>query len=182
MNVCYCHVTYAFQSESTLYSRLNSKVLLARNRRDIWNLSDSNGVRTRNHLACKRTLNLLAKLANLFFLMIELRCECLSVRCIWLYILSCLPCHVRVSEWIYTLWLPECQGTPWYKLVMRASHKTVNYQRQTESKSILIGLLFDFVMIIQKHEEMNYRELWWWIIKKLWYCTRAWVILLIGFN
>ena len=21
------------------------------------------------------------------------------------------PCHVRVSEWIYTLQLPECQGT-----------------------------------------------------------------------
>ena len=22
-----------------------------------------------------------------------------------------LPCHVRISEWIHTLWLPECQGT-----------------------------------------------------------------------
>ena len=21
-------------------------------------------------------------------------------------------CHVRVSEWIHSLWLPECQGTP----------------------------------------------------------------------
>ena len=34
--VCYYHVTYAFQSESTLYSRLNVKELLARNRREIW--------------------------------------------------------------------------------------------------------------------------------------------------
>ena len=50
----------------------------------------------------------------------------------------------------------------------------MNYQRHTESKSILIVLLLDFVMIIQKDEEMNYRELWWWIIKKLWYCIRAW--------
>ena len=35
MTVCSCHVTYAFQSESTLYSCLNVKELLARNRRDI---------------------------------------------------------------------------------------------------------------------------------------------------
>ena len=28
-----------------------------------------------------------------------------------------LSCHVRVSEWIYTLYLPECQGTPCSKQV-----------------------------------------------------------------
>ena len=33
--VCSCHVTYAFQSESTLYSCLNVKELLARSRREI---------------------------------------------------------------------------------------------------------------------------------------------------
>ena len=33
--VCYYHVTYAFQGESTLYSCLNIKELLARNRREI---------------------------------------------------------------------------------------------------------------------------------------------------
>ena len=33
--VCYYHVTYTFQSESTLYSCLNVKELLARNKRDI---------------------------------------------------------------------------------------------------------------------------------------------------
>ena len=33
--VCSCHVTYAFQSESTLYSCLNVKELLARSRRKI---------------------------------------------------------------------------------------------------------------------------------------------------
>ena len=33
--VCSCHVTYTFQSESTLYSCLNVKELLARNRREI---------------------------------------------------------------------------------------------------------------------------------------------------
>ena len=38
--VCSCHVTYAFQSECTLYICLNVKELLARNRRDIWSLSE----------------------------------------------------------------------------------------------------------------------------------------------
>ena len=33
--VCSCHVTYAFESESTLYSCLNVKELLARSRREI---------------------------------------------------------------------------------------------------------------------------------------------------
>ena len=33
------------------------------------------------------------------------------------YKLMFLSCHIRVSEWIYTLWLPECQGTPCSKQV-----------------------------------------------------------------
>ena len=48
------HVTYAFQSESTFHSCFNIKKL-ARIRRDIWSLSDSNGIPTHNHLVCKRT-------------------------------------------------------------------------------------------------------------------------------
>ena len=59
------HVTYVFQSESTLYSCLNVKELLARSRRDIWRLSDCNVTRTHNHLVCKRTVNHLAKLSSL---------------------------------------------------------------------------------------------------------------------
>ena len=35
LSVCFYHVTYAFQSESTLYSCLNVKELLARSRREI---------------------------------------------------------------------------------------------------------------------------------------------------
>ena len=62
---CSCHVTYAFQSESTLASCQNVKALLARNRRVIWSLSDCNGARTYNHLVCKPILNHLAKLASL---------------------------------------------------------------------------------------------------------------------
>ena len=52
--LCYVDV---FQSVSTFYSSLNIKKLLAQNRRDIWNLNDSNGFLTHNHLVCKRTLN-----------------------------------------------------------------------------------------------------------------------------
>ena len=51
--VCSCHVTYAFQSESTLYSCLNVKELLAWNRRKIWSLSDCNCTRIHNHLVRK---------------------------------------------------------------------------------------------------------------------------------
>ena len=71
-------------------------------------LSDSNGIRTHNHLVRKRTLNHLGKLG--FLPTIELRCEYLSVRCIFvtiicyfIYVHLLLSCHVRVSEWIYTL-------------------------------------------------------------------------------
>ena len=42
LTLCSYHVTYAFQSESTLYSCLNVKELLAQNRRKIWSLSDCN--------------------------------------------------------------------------------------------------------------------------------------------
>ena len=66
MTACY-YVTYASQSESTLYSSLKVKELLARNRRDIWNIwSDSNWIRTHNHLVRKRTLNHLAKIFSKF--------------------------------------------------------------------------------------------------------------------
>ena len=59
-SVCSYHVTYAFQSEPTLYNCQNVKELLAWNRRNIWRLSECNGTRTHNHL-----VNHLAKLAFL---------------------------------------------------------------------------------------------------------------------
>ena len=49
LTVCSYHVMYTFQSESTLYSCLNIKELLARSRRKIWSLSDWNWTRTHNH-------------------------------------------------------------------------------------------------------------------------------------
>ena len=64
LTVCSCHVAYAFQSKSTLYSCLNVKELLAQSRRKIWSLSEYNWTRTHNHLFHKRILNHLAKLAK----------------------------------------------------------------------------------------------------------------------
>ena len=57
LTICYYHVTYSFKSESTLYSCLNVKELLPRNRRSIISLSDNNRIRTHNHLVYKRILN-----------------------------------------------------------------------------------------------------------------------------
>ena len=51
------YFTYAFQSESTLYSCLNVKKILTQSRRNIWSLCDWNETRTHSHLARKRTLN-----------------------------------------------------------------------------------------------------------------------------
>ena len=61
----FLYVTYVFQGESTLYSCLNAKELLAWNRRYIWSLSDCNGIRIHCHLVRKRTFNHLVKLVNL---------------------------------------------------------------------------------------------------------------------
>ena len=49
MTLCSYHVTYAFQSESTLYSCLNVKELFAWNRHKIWSLSDCSRTRTHSH-------------------------------------------------------------------------------------------------------------------------------------
>ena len=103
--VCFYHVTYEFESESTLYSCLNVKELLARSRRHILTLSDCNGTRTHNHLVRKRTINHLAKLAKWLSCAVSTYLYG-AFDCMFLY------CHVRVWEWIHTLQLPKCEGTP----------------------------------------------------------------------
>ena len=59
------HVTYTFQSESTLHSCLNVKELLAWSMHEIWSLSDCNWAQTHIYLVRKQTLNHLAKLTSL---------------------------------------------------------------------------------------------------------------------
>ena len=75
---------------------LNIKELLAQSRHHDWRLSDSNGMWIHNHLARKRTLNHLAKSAK------WLSCG-VSTYLFGAFDCILLSCHVRVSEWIYTL-------------------------------------------------------------------------------
>ena len=75
---------------------LNVKELLARSRCHIWSLSDSNVIRTHDHLFSKGTLNHLAKLAKWLSCVVNTHLysafDCML-----------LSCHVRVSEWIHAL-------------------------------------------------------------------------------
>ena len=127
--VCYYHVTYAFQSEFTLYVFLNVKKLLVRNRCKIWSLNDSNGTWTHNHLVREQTLNPLAKLSrrlrcvvSTYFVLcisserntqpfgetdqkIELFCEYLSVPCIWLYVIIMSCTHFRMNPHSMFPWM-----------------------------------------------------------------------------
>ena len=92
--VCYYQVTYELQSESHSIVCLNVNELLSQSRRHIWSLSNSNDIRTENHLVRKGTLNHLAKLAK------WLSCvEGTYLYGAFEYML--LLCHVWVSEFIH---------------------------------------------------------------------------------
>ena len=75
---------------------LNVKELLARSRCHTWNLSDSNGIRTHNHLGRKRTLNHLTNLAK------WLSCV-VSTYLYGAFDRMLLSCQERVSDLTYTL-------------------------------------------------------------------------------
>ena len=94
LTVCSCHFTYAFQSESTLYSYLNVKELFAGNRCDIRSLSVCCRTQTHNHLVCKQTLNQLAKLTKKLSYVV-------STYLYDAFDSMLLSCHVRLSEWIH---------------------------------------------------------------------------------
>ena len=82
-----------------MYTCLNVKEPLAWNRRDIWSLSDSNGIRTHNHLVRKRTLNHLVKLAK------QLSCV-VSTYLYGAFDRMLLSCHIRgnvLAKWFSVL-------------------------------------------------------------------------------
>ena len=96
LNVCFCHVTYSFQSESTLYSCLNVKELLAQSMPKVWRFSDCNWTGTQNYLVHKWTFHHLANMAKWL--------SCVLSSCLYgTFQFMFLSCHVRVSEWIHTL-------------------------------------------------------------------------------
>ena len=85
-----------------LYICLTVTKFLLWNRCKVWSLSECNKTWTNNQFVCKQTLNDLAKLAK------WLSC----VVCSYLYdAFDCmfLSCHLCISEWIHTIYLPECQ-------------------------------------------------------------------------
>ena len=89
----------------TFANNILEKINLKRLTTPLW---DCNGTRTHNYLVCKRTLNHLANLAK------WLSCV-VSTSLYGTFDCMFLSCHMRVSEWIHTLYLPECQGTPCLK-------------------------------------------------------------------
>ena len=111
LTVGYYHVTYAFKNESTLYSCLNFKKFIVRNRRDIWSLSDSSWIRTHNQLVRKQTLNHLAKLAKWLNCVVSIYMYCafdgeyLYVLCIWLYVIIMLHTRFRVNLHSIVAWM-----------------------------------------------------------------------------
>ena len=108
LTVCFCHVTYTFQSELTLYIFLNFKKFLTWNRLNIWSLKNCNGSRNHNHLGRKRKLKHLANLTKWVRWIVSTYLYS-AFDCMF------LSCHIRVPKWIQTLFLPECQGIPYSK-------------------------------------------------------------------
>ena len=115
--MCSCHVTYTLQSQSTLYICLNVRELPARNKCNIWSF-DCNGIWIHNHLVCKGILNHLGKLAKWLSFVVSTYLYCAFN---WMFLL----CHIRISEWIHILYLPECQGAPCLKQVRYLKFKKV---------------------------------------------------------
>ena len=72
---------------------LNVKEFFARSRSHIWILSDSNVIRTHNHLVRKPNTQPFSQTGQ----MIELCCEYLSVRCGWLYVIIMSSSRFRVN-------------------------------------------------------------------------------------
>ena len=87
------HVTYEFQSESAVYNCLNFKELFSLNRRNIWNLNDSNGIRIDNYLAPERILY------SQRDQLIKLCCDYKYIypQCIWPYVLIMSRTGFRVN-------------------------------------------------------------------------------------
>ena len=82
---------WIYTHESPLCSCRNVKKLVPLNRRDIRSLSDSNGIRNHRQLACKRTLNSLAKLTTDQWLSIRLWTKRLGVRILMLSFQHAIP-------------------------------------------------------------------------------------------
>ena len=64
--MCYYHATYEFQSESTLYTLPECQGTTCSKQAPYLKFKWQNGIQTHNHLVHKKTLNHLAKLAQIW--------------------------------------------------------------------------------------------------------------------
>ena len=129
LSVCFCHVTYEFKSYSTLYSCLNVKEFFPPKRSKIWILSEFNWIGTHNHLVFERTLSSLVRLVNnLSFIVSTYLCSAFD--CIL------LSSHVRISEWIRTLHLPEYRGNLCLKQARNLKFKRLQLYLKPQPRSL----------------------------------------------
>ena len=87
---------------------LNIKDFFARSRHHILSSIYSNRIRTHNHLVHKQMLKPSVRPAKWFSCVVSTYLYC-AFGCFF------LSCHIWVSEWVHTLELPYCQGTPYSK-------------------------------------------------------------------
>ena len=155
-----------FQSKSTLYSCLNIKEVISRSRHQIWRSNDCNCTRTQKHLILNRTLDHFADLAK-------------GLSCLLSFYLygarGCmfLSCRVRVLEWIYTLQLPECQGTPFSRQGWNLKVKWLQVYSNPEplnSKAKIQSFCRMGQMIELCSEYLSVRWIWLYALAIL--CTR----------
>ena len=135
--------------------RLNVKELLARSRHHIWSLSDSNGIRTHNHLVRKRTLNHLAKLVK------WLSCV-VSTYLYGAFDCMLLSCHVRVSERIHTLQFSWMSRNSLLSLKLQICHllraRSSLTFRQTIDCRFTLKLVRDIITYSQTHRTDKYSQ------------------------
>ena len=120
---------------------LNVKELLSGSRPHIWSSTESNGIRTNNYLVLKRTLNNLVKLAK--------RLSCVvSTYLYGAFDCMLLSCHLQIIDWIYTLYLPECQGTPCSKqeLYLKFKWQQQNSNPQPQNVFHPFRILLSFLL------------------------------------
>ena len=114
---------------------LNFKELLARSRRHVLSLSDSNVVRTHNHLVRKRILNHLVKLGK--WLSVHLRTK-------WLWVRATLPCLISLINNIFYKELRELHND--YPLAL----KNTEIKSEILSKYQLLILIIFLEILLKK--------------------------------
>ena len=116
LTVCSYHISYEFQSESTLYSCVDVEEFLARNRHHISSLSYSNQIPTHNHIVHKRTIHHLAKLTKSLSCVLVLVCTVYFTVCQY---------HVT-NDWAL-LWVLSCT------MYLTVCYYHVTYKSKSES-------------------------------------------------